>query len=114
MQPGAQLIHEHDLYFDGGDPANGSLYLCAPLNTEVAGVDAAIEQLREAGLWSQATPKQVPVVQKDAYAQQMQFIDSFEFKSGTATLKAARFDHPKYPSDAQRWSAWKNILKAVG
>jgi hypothetical protein len=25
---------------------------------------------------------------------------------------AARFDHPKFPSDAMRWAAWLDVLDA--
>lgn len=110
METGADIIQRHDLYFDGGDPDNGSLYLCAPLDSAEAAVTAAIEQLRAAGLWSADERKQVPESHKAAYAEQMQFIDSFEFVSAGKTLLAARYDHPKYPSSALRWDEWRNAL----
>jgi hypothetical protein len=107
MATGAEIIHRHDLYFDGGDPANGSLYLCAALGTDAAPMLSAIETLRKAGLWSQAPHKQVPQTQKDAYAQQMQFIESFPFANG---LLATRYDHPKFPSSAERFARWRATL----
>jgi len=112
MSTGAQLIHDNDLYFDGGDPANGSLYLCAVPGTPQAQVETVIDVLRGAGLWSASPVKQVPEAQKDAYAEQMQFVGSFSFIHGTVALTAARFDHPKYPSNAERWEAWQKTLGA--
>ena len=107
MASGAQIIYQHDLYFDGGDPANGSLYLCAEPSDDAAAVTAAIETLRRAGLWSLAAHKQVPETQKDAYAQQMQYIESFTFANN---LLAARYDHPKFPSSAERFALWRKAL----
>lgn len=112
MSQGADLIHNHDLYFDGGDKANGSLYLCAALGAAAAPVEAAIARLRAAGLWSADAHKQVPEAAKPAYAEQMQFIDRFEFESAGARLLATRYDHPKFPSSAERWEAWRRELAA--
>lgn len=109
---GAQLIYDNDLYFDGGDAANGSLYLCALPGTPPSQVETVIDYLRSAGLWSAAAPKQVPEAQKKAYAEQMQYIGSFSFTRGTVALTAARYDHPKYPSSAERWEAWQKALGA--
>jgi len=112
METGAQLIYDNDLYFDGGDSANGSLYLCALPGTAPADVQTAIDYLRGKGLWSAAAPKQVPEAQKKAYAEQMQYVGSFSFVHGTVALTAARYDHPKFPSSDERWQAWQNALSA--
>jgi hypothetical protein len=110
MESGAQLIYQHDLYFDGGDAANGSLYLCAAPGTPAAQVGNVIDYLRGEGLWSAAAPRQVTEAQKPVYAEQMKFVDSFAVARGDGALTAARFDHPKYPSSAERWSAWRKAL----
>lgn len=110
MSQGADLIHQHDLYFDGSDKANGSLYLCAPLGADAAPVEAAIARLRAAGLWSADAHKQVPETAKPAYAEQMQFIGVFGFDSAGTALQAARYDHPKFPSSAERFAAWQRVL----
>jgi len=112
MTPGAQLIEDNDLYFDAGDPANGSLYLCAVPGTPPAQVETVIDVLRAQGLWSASPFKQVPEAQKRAYAEQMQFVGSFSFIHGTVALTAARYDHPKYPSSAERFDAWREALGA--
>lgn len=112
MAAGAQLINDNDLYFDAGDSANGSLYLCAVPGTPPAQVETVIDLLRGRGLWSAAPVKQVPEAQKQAYAEQMQYVDSFSFIHGTVALIAARYDHPKYPSSAERFEAWREALGA--
>jgi hypothetical protein len=112
MSQGTDLIHNNDLYFDGGDKANGSLYLCAPLGSDAAPVAAAIERLRAAGLWSSDPRKQVAEAAKPVYAEQMVFVEQFSFTSAGIPLVAARYDHPKFPSSAERFSAWRDVLGA--
>lgn len=109
MTTGPQLIAQHDLYFDGGDRANGSLYLCSVPGGGAAAA-AAIERLRGAGLWSAQPAKQVAEEQKPVYAEQMQYLDRFDVMQDGVLVVAARFDHPRFPSDAQRWEAWRTLL----
>jgi hypothetical protein len=52
----------------------------------------------------------VPQAQKKIYAEQMQFIACAQFAIGSINVVAARYDHPKFPSSAERWSAWLNLL----
>jgi len=112
MNIGAEIVYRHDLYFDPGDVSNASLYLCAPSDTPPSAIEPLIESLRKAALWSLATHKVVPQAHKKNYAEQMQFIACAQFVSGSTHIVAARYDHPKFPSDAKRWSAWLNLLAA--
>ncbi|HSB95586.1 MAG TPA: hypothetical protein VLC91_04025 [Spongiibacteraceae bacterium] len=109
MNIGAEIVLHHDLYFDPDD-ANASLYLCAPSGTPDSVVEPLIELLRQAALWSPAAQKVVPQAHKKNYAEQMQFIACAQFVIGSTRIVAARYDHPKFPSNAARWSAWLNVL----
>lgn len=104
----AEIIDNHDLTFDPGDPKNGSLYLCQPRGQDL-GADLAriISDLRAAALWSNAEPKQVPDEHRDAYAEQLQFVEAVTYQGDGYDLTIARFDHEKFPSDKGRWDAWK-------
>lgn len=99
-----EIIDRHDLAFDPGDKRNGSLYLGTPRegggNFDVA---ASLGALRTAGIWSDATPKTVPDEQRQAYKDQLQLVDAVAYDAG---FILARFDHPKFPSDATRWQEW--------
>ncbi len=103
---GTALIRESTLTFDGGDKANGSLYLSNPRGADAAAT-AAIGVLRAAGLWSADPAKQVKDEQREAYATQMQFVEAVEAHVGGKTVVLARYDHPKFPSSAERFAAWK-------
>ena len=109
---GTALINENTLTFDAGDPANGSLYLCSPPGSAAAATETAIERLRSAGLWSPQAPKQVKDEQKPAYAGQMRFVEAAQALVDGHKLVLARYDHPKFPSSAERFAAWKAALKA--
>jgi hypothetical protein len=70
----------------------------------------AIATLRAAGLWSADEPKSVRDEQKSAYEQQLQFVEAIEVGGPSGRLVLARFDHPKFPSSAERFAAWKKAL----
>lgn len=108
-QTTASIIDGYDLYFDGGDGLNGSLYICVP--REAAAPDAAVAKLRDAALWSDTPTKSVADDQRQAYKDGLAFVSAVTFiaKDG-GELVAARFDHPKFPSDAERWKAWLTAL----
>jgi hypothetical protein len=112
MNIGAEIVYQYELYFDPADKRNGSLYLCAAPGTPATAVEARIAALRAAGLWSAEPHKTVPAEHKKNYAEQMRFKACAQFDDGAAPLLAARYDHPKFPSDAARWSEWLAALGA--
>lgn len=108
---GSALIRETALTFDTGDKLNGSLYVCDPADGgRAASVDAAIGRLRAAGLWSDQPSRQVQADQKAAYEAQLRYVESWEFVVNGVELVIARYDHPKFPSSAARFAAWKQTL----
>lgn len=112
MNIGADIVHEHELYFDPAEPRNGSLYLCAPAGTPAAAIENRIAALRAAGLWSNEPHKVVPADHKQKYAEQMRFVACAQFGDDQTRLLAARYDHPKFPSDAARFAQWLEVLGA--
>ena len=106
----AAIIHGTTMTFDGGDKLNGSLYLCATGGDVSVATSDAIATLRAAGLWSADEPKSVRDDQKPAYEQQLQFVEAVEVAGRSGRLVLARFDHPKFPSSAERFAAWKSAL----
>lgn len=112
MNIGAEIVYQYELYFDPSDKRNGSLYLCALPGTPTVAVESSIATLRAAGLWSTEPYKVVPEDHKKNYAEQMLFVGYAQFDNGTASLLAARYDHPKFPSDGARWSEWLAALGA--
>jgi len=107
----ATLVDGYDLTFDAGDKRNGSLYLCTPRG---GGVAAApwVATLRAAGLWSADAPKQVADEQRPAYRDGLRFVAARAFAVAGGHVVIARFDHPKFPSDAARWQAWIDAIEA--
>ncbi len=103
----ATLVDDTRMSFDAGDKRNGSLYVCDPSKGNVA--DGLIEALRKAGVWSAAEPKQVADDQKQAYKSGLQFNEAREYTIGGKKLVLLRCDHPKYPSDGERWGEWNRI-----
>lgn len=103
-----QVIDGHHLTFDAADKRNGSLYLCEPLDGP-APFDrlTLLGGLRAAGLWSEAPEKQVPDAQRQAYKEQLQLIEATVYATGAGRFLIARFDHPKFLSDAERWREWQ-------
>jgi hypothetical protein len=107
----AEIIDHHDLIFDPGDPLNGSLYVCLELGVKHdAERDAHVAMLRELGLWSNSALKQVPDEQRDAYKSQMTFVEAATYQTAAHNVTIARFDHPKFPSSAARFDAWKSAF----
>ena len=107
---GTDLINQFELYFDGADKNNSSLYLCVDDTLGDASAQRIITALRHAGLWSDATAKTVPAAQKPMYAEQMTFLG---YKSGHfegEVFHVAAYDHPKFPSNPQRWQAWQDYI----
>ena len=107
---GAALIRDCELSFDPGDKLNGSLYVCRAATTKSAATDAAIARLRTARLWSEQPVKLVAEEQKPAYAAQLQFVEAAAVMVAGEALVLARFDHPKFPSSAERFAAWRKTL----
>ena len=107
---GTDLINRFELYFDGADMANASLYLCVDDSLGDAGVQRVIAALREAGLWSEAAAKTVPAEHKPMYAEQMQFVGSSSGRLDGKTFHIAAYDHPKYPCQPGRWQAWQDCI----
>ena len=106
----ASIIDQHDLTFDPGDKRNGSLYLgVARAGGSTLDLAATLAALRAAGLWSDTEPKTVPDEHRQAYKDQLALVDSARF-GGAQGFIIARFDHPKFPSDAERWNAWRTFF----
>lgn len=106
MTVGVHIVHRYELYFDPADPLNASLYLCTPLGANDVAVNAAIDKLRAAGLWSAQPAKQVADAQRSAYAEQMRFIACTVLQTTDGELLLARFTHSKFASDEGRWQKW--------
>ncbi|MFZ5654797.1 MAG: hypothetical protein ACOY42_10455 [Pseudomonadota bacterium] len=107
---GTDLIQQFELYFDGADLTNASLYLCVDDTLGDAGAQRIIAALRHAGLWSAAPAKTVPAEHKPMYAEQMKFIG---YRSGHLegeTFHIAAYDHPKFPYHPERWQAWQDCI----
>jgi hypothetical protein len=100
------IVDAYDLAFDPGDKANGSLYLCTLRGSPSVRPDPWITSLRAAGLWSDSAPKSVPDEQRQAYKDGLVFVAAVAYAAPPEHLVLARFDHPKFPSDANRWNAW--------
>jgi hypothetical protein len=111
---GKTLLMNYSVMFDGGDVSNGSLYLCLESRETAAELFAsAIARLRRRGLWSEEPSSQVKDSQREAYCEQLQFIASKTVQVDGCPLVLARFDHPKYPSNAERFDAWISCLSAA-
>lgn len=104
------IFENHDLTFDPGDPLNGSLYLCHPRSQASASPERLIETLRIAGLWSKSEPKRVHDEQRDSYKSQLKFIEGVSYFIDARKFIIACFDHPKFPSDEDRWEDWKTTF----
>jgi hypothetical protein len=100
----ATLVDNTVMSFDPTDKKNGSMYICDPSKGNAA--EPLIKALQAEGLWS-ADTKTVPDAHKDAYKGQLQFVEAVDATVAGKKLVLLRCDHPKYPSDAQRWEEWK-------
>ncbi len=108
-----QIIDHYVLTFDPSDKRNGSLYIGEPLDGD-SGLHLAttLAELRAAGLWSADPEKQVPEAHRAAYREQLIFVAATEYKNAGGSFLIARFDHPKFPSDAARWNEWQAFFDA--
>ncbi len=111
---GPSIFRSTQLTFDPGDKANGSLYLCDPSGGKQSQViEQVIACLRERALWSSQAPKQVRDDQRQAYEEQLVFVEAVEVVVKGARLVITRCNHPKFPSNAERFSGWKRALGAA-
>ncbi len=108
---GTDLINRFELYFDGADMTNASLYLCVDDSLGDAGAQRIIDTLRSAELWSAERAKTVPAEHKSAYAEQMQFIGYQTGQLDGKTFHIAAYDHPKFPHNPERWLAWQHCIR---
>ena len=101
------IIERHVLTFDAADKRNGSLYIGEPLDGD-SGLHLAtvLSELRAAGIWSAEPEKQVPEAHRAAYREQLTLVEAVTFRNAAGEFLIARFDHPKFPSDAARWAEW--------
>ncbi len=104
----ASIVDHYELTFDGGDQANGSLYLATMRGAREVGKQ--MELLRAAGLWSSDAEKHVTDDQRDAYKAGLIFVAAVAYALPDGYFLATRFDHPKFPSDGTRWDAWLTTL----
>ena len=102
------IIDDYTLTFDPGDKLNGSLYIGSDAQDDVQLLQL-IAGMRQENIWSTVEFKQVPDEHRPAYKEQLDFVEAIQYETG---LFIARFDHPKYPSDAERWQAWKQFFAA--
>lgn len=105
------IFRTMQITFDPGDKANGSLYLCDPTGGKQShAIKQAIVVLRQQALWSAQEHKQVRDDQRQSYEAQLVFIEAVEIVVAGALLLISRCNHPKFPSSAERFSAWKAAL----
>ena len=110
---GPTIFRTTQLIFDPGDKANGSLYLCDPSGGKQSqAIERAIAMLRQRALWSAQDPKQVRDDQRQAYEEQLLFVEAVDVVVEGVRLVITRCNHPKFPSSAERFSGWKNALGA--
>ena len=104
-----KIIYQHLLTFDPGDTLNGSLYLGEPINgVSESRTSSAIDSMREEGIWSDEPSRRVPEEFRQAYNEQLEFVDCASYEEGQFII--ARFDHPKFPSSNQRWDSWMSFF----
>lgn len=107
---GTDLINDFELYFDGADMTNASLYVCVGADLTDADAQAVIATLRGDNLWSAEPAKIVPEAHKPMYAKEMKFIDYISGKYAGKTFHAAAYDHPKFACNPARWEQWKATI----
>lgn len=107
------IIDHHVLTFDPADKRNGSLYVGEPLQRD-SGLHLAtvLAEMRAAGLWSAEPEKQVPDAHRAAYREQLALVAAQAYRGAVGEFLIARFDHPKFPSDAARWAEWLAFFDA--
>ncbi len=106
------LINNFEMYFDGTDMTNASLYLCIDSAVGDSGAQTIIESMRAVGLWSADAAKTVPVEHKPMYVEQMKFIGYVSSKIDGKVFHASAYDHEKFAYNAERWEEWKRFIAA--
>ncbi len=104
------LINDFEMYFDGTDMTNASLYLCIDSTVGDSGAQAIIEAMRTAGLWSADAAKTVPADHKPMYVEQMKFIGYVSGKIDDKEFHASAYDHEKFAYNADRWEEWQRFI----
>ncbi|MEM7540395.1 MAG: hypothetical protein AAF384_02290 [Pseudomonadota bacterium] len=105
----AEIIDAYELFFDPDDQSNGSLYICVARGAPQP--DSIIEALVAENLWSaRESTKQVADEQRQAYKEGLVFKAARTYRGALGEFLIARFDHPKFPSDAARFNAWRDVL----
>jgi len=106
------LINNFEMYFDGTDMTNASLYLCIDSAVGESGAQGIIEAMRAGNLWSSGTAKIVPAEHKPMYAEQMEFIGYVSGKCEDKEFHASAYNHEKFPYNTERWEEWKRFIAA--
>ena len=106
------LINNFEMYFDGSDMTNASLYLCIDASVGDNAAQTIIEAMRASGLWSADTAKTVPAEHKLMYVEQMKFIGYVSGKIDGKEFYASAYDHEKFPYNTGRWEEWKHFIAA--
>jgi hypothetical protein len=104
------IIDKHELWFDTGDVLNGSLYVST---SDSDTRNHVISMFRKAGFWSDVPESQVLTTQKAAYKAELIYVAAAEYHVIEQKLLLTRFNHPKYPSSAERWLSWLNACDAT-
>ena len=107
-----ELINNFEMYFDGSDMTNASLYLCIDSTVGDSAAQGIIATMRAAGLWSADPAKTVPAEHKPMYVEQMKFIGYVSGKVDGNTFHASAYDHEKFPYNAERWQEWQGFIAA--
>jgi hypothetical protein len=109
------IIDSYQLYFDADDKNNGSLYIGVPLDHDgqTSAVEPIVKKMRERAIWSETSLKSVPDEHRSAYKEQLELLDVRSYvDQNNVALIVARFDHQKFPSNADRWSDWLAFFDA--
>ena len=104
------IVDGYDLMFDQGDKLNSSLYLCTPRGGDATDALRLLASLRAADLWSDDLEKRVADDQRQAYKDELEFIEARAYRTDGGHVAVARFNHPKFPSDQGRWRAWVDCI----
>ena len=109
----ASVVDEHDLHFDPAGAENGSLYIAFARDTRPPiDLGEVVSALRAASLWSDQDPKTVPETHRAAYREQLELKSVRRFQAPPGAFAITRFDHPKFPSDGDRWAAWEAFFES--
>ncbi len=103
------ILEQYRVFFDPAGGPNGSLYLCLPRDPESAKLAGYFaKQLRNQSLWSDQDAKAIADEQIPAYASQLELLEVSAVPWLQRGCLLLRCEHPKFPSDDNRWAAWKS------